>query len=302
VTEYDPTAGRKFADLSPDEQRLLLEAHGEPARDYHPGFDPEPQRGYEPIQPQGNDWRAMLRRIFAPIIAIGAFVVKYGAFALKGKFFFGIFISFGFYLWYGGLWFAVGLIVLLFVHEMGHLIEAKRQGLDVSAPMFIPFLGAAILLRENPRDAWHEARIALAGPLLGSAGAAVIYALGAAEDSNRLKGIAFLGFFLNLFNLLPVVPLDGGRAVAALHPALWAVGFAALVALAVLRPNGILILIVLFSGMELWRRWQSRDHPEMQSYYRVLPWQRIAVAVTYFGLAALLVLGMHASQVPHSSF
>jgi len=264
-----------------------------------PQYELPEQYEYNPIQPQ-RTWRDFVRRIWAPIAAAGALVVKFAPFLLKGKFFFSIFISFGVYLWIGGPWFAVGLIVLLFVHEMGHVIEAKRQGLDVSAPMFVPLLGAAITLRENPRDAWHEARLALAGPIVGSIGAAAFYALGVAEDSNRLKAIAFLGFFINLFNLLPVVPLDGGRAVAALHPSLWLVGLLGLGALVVLRPNPILILILFFAAMELWRRWQARGDPAARSYYRVLPWQRLSVAAMYFGLAALLVLGMHETHVPRN--
>jgi len=259
---------------------------------------PEPYREYEPIQPEPG-WKNTLRRVWAPIAAAGAALYKYGVILFKAKFLLSIFISFGFYVWLGGVWFAVGLIVPLFVHEMGHVLEAKRQGLNVTAPMFIPLLGAMITLKENPRDAWHEARLALAGPILGSLGAAAIYLAGVAEDSNRLKAIAFLGFFLNLFNLLPIVPLDGGRAVAALHPALWGVGLVALAGLVVLRPNPILILILVFAAMELWRRWQMRGHPMAQAYYRVLPWQRAAVAVAYFGLAALLVLGMHETHVPH---
>ena len=150
-----------------------------------PYSPPEPYRDYEPIQPEPG-WRATLRKAWAPLAAAGAALVKYGAVLFKAKFFFSIFVSFGVYLWIGGVWFAVGLIVLLFVHEMGHVIEAKHQGLDVTAPMFIPLLGAMITLRENPRDAWHEARLALAGPILGSLGAAAIYLAGVAEDSNRL--------------------------------------------------------------------------------------------------------------------
>ena len=267
----------------------------EPPAPYQPPEDYQ----YNPVQPQ-RSWRDVLRRLWAPIAAAGAFLAKFGAVLLKAKFFFSIFISFGLYLWIGGPWFAAGLIVLLFVHEMGHVIEARRQGLPVSAPMFIPLLGAVITMKENPRDAWHEARIALAGPIVGSLGAAAIYALGVAEDSNKLKAIAFLGFFINLFNLLPIVPLDGGRAVAALHPALWLVGLAGLGALVVIRPNPILILILVFAAMELWRRWQMRGHPAARAYYRVLLWQRAAVAVAYFGLAALLVLGMHETHVPRN--
>ena len=258
-------------------------------------------RGYEPIQPRGGrDWRASLRKLLAPIGAIAAFVAKFGAVLLKFKFLFSMFVSAGFYVWLGGWWFGVGLILLLFVHEMGHVIEAKRQGLSVSVPVFIPFMGALITMKQMPHNAWREARLALAGPLLGSAGALALYILGAAYDSQQLKALAFLGFLINLFNLLPVIPLDGGRITAALHPALWFLGFGALLALVIYQPNPILIVILLLAGSELWRRWQVRRVPQMREYYRVRPHQRLIVGFLYFGLAAALVLGMHAAHVPHS--
>jgi Zn-dependent protease len=256
-------------------------------------------RDYDPIQPRGTDWREVGRKLWAPIAAVGAFIAKFGVAILKFKFLFGLFLSFGFYLWFGGIWFAVGLIGLIFVHEMGHWLEAKRQGLPVSAPLFIPFIGASIFLKEQPANAWREAQLALAGPLLGSLGALAVYGVGVAEDSNRLKAIAFLGFFINLFNLLPVVPLDGGRIVGAIHPAIWVLGLVALVGLVILRPNGLLVLILVFAAMELWQRWQRRRFGGDRTYYSVRPWQRIATATAYFGLAALLVLGMHATHVPH---
>jgi Zn-dependent protease len=236
----------------------------------------------------------------APIGAIAAFLAKFGAVLLKFKFLFSMFVSAGFYVWLGGWWFGIGLILLLFVHEMGHVIEAKRQGLPVSVPVFIPFMGALITMKQMPHNAWREARLAIAGPLLGSAGALALYILGAAYDSQQLKALAFLGFLINLFNLLPVIPLDGGRITAALHPALWFLGFLALLALVIYQPNPILILILLLAGSELWRRWQMRRVPQMQEYYRVRPHQRLIVGLLYFGLAAALVLGMHATHVPHS--
>ena len=260
---------------------------------------PRDFRDYEPVQPRGTDWRELGRKIWAPFAAIGAFIAKFGVGILKYKFLLGLFISFGAYLWYGGIWFAAGLVGLIFVHEMGHWLEAKRQGLPVSAPLFIPFLGASIFLKEHPESAWREFQLAIAGPLLGSLGALAVYVVGAAEDSNRLKAIAFLGFFINLFNLLPVVPLDGGRIVAAIHPALWVLGLLALLALVLYRPNGILVLILVFAAMELWQRWQSRRFGGSGAYYSVLPWQRGVAAIAYFGLAALLVLGMHETHVPH---
>jgi Zn-dependent protease len=244
----------------------------------------------------------LLRKALGPFIAIGALLAKFGGLLFKAKFFFSIFISAALYVWYGGWWFGIGLVVLLFVHEMGHVIEAKRQGLPVSAPVFIPFLGAAILMKEMPHDAWNEAKVGIAGPLLGSAGALALWIAGEAADSNPLKAIAFLGFLINLFNLLPVIPLDGGRIVGALHPALWAVGFLALLGLVFVRPNPLLLLILVFSGMELWNRWRVRNHPELQSYYRVKPAQRATMAVLYFGLAILLVIGMHETHVPTDLF
>jgi Zn-dependent protease len=275
-----------MTELTPEERDRLAElAYYE---------SPDPIR-HEPRFP-------LLRKALGPFIAIGALLVKFGGLLFKAKFFFSIFISAAFYVWYGGWWFGIGLIVLLFVHEMGHVIEAKRQGLPVSAPVFIPFLGAAIIMKEMPHDAWNEAKVGIAGPLLGSAGALALWIAGEATDSNSLKAIAFLGFLLNLFNLLPVIPLDGGRIVGALHPALWAVGFLALLGLVFIRPNPLLLLILLFSGMELWNRWRARKHPESQSYYRVKPSRRVTMAVLYFGLAILLVIGMHATHVPRDLF
>ena len=271
-----------------------------------PQYDPdEPRelprefRDYEPIQPRGTDWREIGRRIWAPIAAIGAFIAKFGVGILKYKFLLGLFISFGAYLWYGGIWFAVGLIGLIFVHEMGHWLEAKRQGLPVSAPLFIPFLGASIFLKEHPESAWREFQLAIAGPLLGSLGAFAVYALAEAEDSNRLRAIAFLGFFINLFNLLPVVPLDGGRIVTAIHPALWLLGLLGLLALVIWRPNGLLVLILFFAAMELWQRWQQRRLGGAGAYYAVTPSQRLIAGISYFGLAVLLVVAMHETHVPH---
>ena len=271
----------RMTELTPEERARLAElAYYEP---------PEPVR-HEPRFP-------LLRKLAAPLLAIGALAVKFGGVLLKFKFLFSMFVSAAFYVWFGGWWFGIGLVFLLFVHEMGHVLEAKRQGLPVSAPLFIPFLGALITLKQMPHNAWNEAKLAIAGPIVGSAGAAAVWIAGEAADSNHLKALAFLGFLINLFNLLPVVPLDGGRIVAALHPALWLVGFLALLGLVFVAPNPILIIILIFSGMELWQRWRTRNHPELQEYYRVTRRQRAIIAVLYFGLAVLLVLGMEATHL-----
>jgi Zn-dependent protease len=272
----------------------------------------EPELRYEPYEPP--DWAEpspirheprfrLLRKLAAPFIFLGVMLWKF-KFVLAAIFKFKVFtvagsmlVSVGAYALIWGWAFAVGFVVLLFIHEMGHALEAKRQGLKVGAPFFIPFMGAVIALKQMPHNAWREAQLALAGPIVGSLGAAAFWAYGEATGTELLVALAFTGFFLNLFNLLPIVPLDGGRAVAALHPAFWAVGLVGLLALVFLAPNPILILILVLGGMELWRRWRERKFPELQEYYRVTPAQRIAVGVTYVGLAVLLVLAMDASFI-----
>src|SRR5262245_115722 len=255
----------------------------------------------QPVRPEKSaPGRSRWRRLLAPIVAAGAALAKFAPVLVKSKFLLSMLISAAFYVWLGGWWFGVGLILLLFVHEMGHVLEARRQGLPVSVPVFIPFMGALISMKRLPRDAWREARLAIAGPLLGSAGALALYLIGTAYDSPHLKALAFLGFLLNLFNLLPVVPLDGGRITAALHPALWLLGLAALLAVVLYQPNPILSLVLVFAGSELLRRWRARHLPEMRRYYAVRPHQRLIIGALYFGLAAALVLGMHAAHVPNA--
>ena len=263
----------------------------------------DPYEPYEPAPVRPEPRFRLLRKLAAPLILLGAFFAKF-KFILLAIFKFKVvttslsmLVSIGAYTLLWGWKFALGFVVLLFVHEAGHALEAKRQGLPVSAPIFIPFLGAAILLKENPQNVWREAQIALAGPIIGSLGAAAVWWYGEATDNNLLIALAFTGFFLNLFNLLPIVPLDGGRAVAALHPAFWLVGLIGLAALTFFAPNPILILILAVSAFELWNRWRARGTPEYQGYYRIAAWQRVAVAVVYLGLAAALAVAMSASYI-----
>jgi len=258
------------------------------------------ERGYEPVQPRGGALD-LARKLAVPIVAAGLALLKFGGLLLKLKVVttgVSMLVSVAAYAWIWGLPFAIGFVLLIFVHELGHVIELRRQGVRASAPLFIPFLGAVIGMKELPADAWKEARVALAGPILGSLGAAAVWALGAALDSELLVAIAFVGFFLNLFNLIPIVPLDGGRAVAALHPVLWLVGLVMMVGLVVVRPNPILLFIVVLGGLDLWRRWRERG--DAAEYYRLPVSQRAAVGVVYLGLVAVLALAMSATYVERS--
>jgi len=206
---------------------------------------------------------------------------------------------------YATIWgwqFAAGFVLLLFVHEMGHVIQLRREGVSASPPMFIPFLGAVISARTLGGNALAEARVGLAGPILGSVGATVCVVLWHATGSDLFRALAYFGFFLNLFNLLPIVPLDGGRAMAAMAPWMWFVGFAALIPLIFVLNSPILLLIILFAGFEFRRRWQRRrsGDPAEEAYYRVKPLDRVAVAAVYLALIALLVTGMHATYLARS--
>jgi Zn-dependent protease len=196
--------------------------------------------------------------------------------------------------------FAAGFVVLLFLHEMGHVIALRREGIKASAPMFVPFMGAMIFARSLGDNALAEARVGLAGPILGSIAAAIVAAIGELTGSSLLIALAYFGFFINLFNLLPVVPLDGGRAMAAMAPWMWFLGFGALVAMAILEPgNPILLIIVIFAGFQSWHRWQQRRTRSLEqaAYYRVAPRHRMMVGAVYIGLIALLVFGMSETHI-----
>jgi Zn-dependent protease len=204
---------------------------------------------------------------------------------------------------YGLIWgwkFGLGFVLLLLLHELGHVFQLRREGVKASAPMFIPFMGAFIGAKSFGKDAGAEARVGLAGPILGSIATLVPLAIYLAGGGDFFRALAFTGFFLNLFNLLPVVPLDGGRAMAALSPWMWIAGFAGLVALAIFFPNPIVLLIVLFAGLETFSRFRNRKSPESRRYHDIRPLTRFGVAIVYIGLAAALTLGMHFTHLPRT--
>ena len=269
-----------------------------------PEIRPEPY--YPPTYvPEPVDRRPWWKGTLGVLGAAALLILKFGA-KLKGvllllpklKLFTtsaSMLVSIGAYALIWGWKFAVGLVLLLLVHEMGHVLQARREGLDASAPLFIPFLGAAIALKELPKNAAVEARVGLAGPVLGSLGACVPLAIWLATGEEYWQALAFFGFFLNLFNLAPVLPLDGGRAMSALTPWMWIVGYALLVVATFAFPNPIMFLILIFGGLETYRRLKERKHPENQRFHTLRPATRAAVAATYIGLALALVVGMEAT-------
>jgi Zn-dependent protease len=288
-------------------------ALGGPVLDGPPGLNgAAEQQGGATIdgEPFGKPRRGLHKRIGSALAGVVALVAKFGA-ALKallvalpnlkllttaGT----ALVSVAAYSLFWGWEFAAGFVVLLFVHEMGHVIALRREGIKASAPMFVPFLGALITARSLGDNALAEARVGLAGPILGSLGAAVVAVIAVVAGSTMLLALAYVGFFLNLFNLLPVLPLDGGRAMAAMAPWMWFVGFAALIPIAILLHGSFIILLILvFGGREVWRRWQLRKTRSLEqaAYYRVAPRHRLIVGAIYIGLIVALAVGMAETHV-----
>jgi len=271
-------------------------------------LQPEPHYGPPPEPTRGQKIKKLLAPLGVGLVLIVKFFGKLKFLVLPALKFFPVILktggtmllSIGAYALAWGVWFAIGFVLLIFVHECGHLIAAKRLGLKVGAPVFIPFMGALIALKEAPRNAWIEAQVGIGGPLLGALGAAVCVLIFLASGNPMFRALAYTGFFLNLFNLMPVGFLDGGRIVTALSPWLWIAGFAILVLMTVTHPNFLLILILVVSVPRLISLFRRKSDAERR-YFEVEPWQRWTMSAMYFGLIVLLVVGMEMTLIPHDT-
>jgi Zn-dependent protease len=279
-----------------------IPAAGPPSEIGEPGQAPPPEIAPEPQRPW---WR----RGLSWLVVAGAFLLKFGKAALlllpKAKLLTTsgtMLVSIAAYSLLWGWKFALGFVLLLFVHEMGHVIALRREGIEASAPMFIPFLGAAVMAKSLGDDATAEARVGLAGPILGTLGCLALLPVAVSTGEDFWYALVFTGLFLNLFNLLPVVPLDGGRAMAALSPWMWFVGLFAMALLAFAFPNPVILLILLLAVFETYRRWKARSSgsDEVNAYYRVKPSHRLAILGVYLGLIVVCAVGMGLTHVERS--
>jgi Zn-dependent protease len=262
---------------------------------------PRPQPTYEPLKREGGLW-SVIKRLLAPLVAVGVLLAKFKGLALlilKFKFVgtaLTMLVSVAAYALLFPVWFAVGIVVLIWVHEMGHVLQLRREGIPASAPMFIPFLGAFVAMKQMPKDALAEARVGLAGPVLGTLGGLATLGLYVATREPLFLGLAYFDFIINLFNLAPLLPLDGGRAVGAMSPVFQLLGLFAMVALFFVAP--IMAIIALIGLPELWKRWKIRNTPEGLAYYDIPLRNRVAVGAVYVGLVLVLGLLTGATFVP----
>jgi Zn-dependent protease len=197
-------------------------------------------------------------------------------------------------IWYeamqGGWLFGVGFVLMLLIHELGHGYEIKRAGLAAGYPVFIPFLGAMIALKEQPRSPLQEARIALAGPIWGAAASVATAALYLATHQRLYLSLAYTGFFLNLFNLTPLGFLDGGRVSRVLSRHAWILGLVIFAGLFIVTQTPQLLLIGILALMNVFQRTPAA--PELIS-----PAARAGVAARYLGLCAALAAGAAFSRM-----
>jgi Zn-dependent protease len=216
------------------------------------------------------------------------------------KTFLSMFVTIWVYSLMFGWRFAAGFVFLILVHEMGHVIAAKMVGLPVSAPLFIPFIGASIVMKENPRDAWTEALMAYGGPLAGCIGSWICWFIALQFHLNWVLAVASLSFLINLFNMIPVPPLDGGRICAAVSPWFWLIGLV-LLGLSVVYFHAwnsiVIILLVLFVAFpRIKQTLFGASDPVLKAYYQTHISNRLTMAFLYLGLLAALMLGYWDAQ------
>ncbi len=220
------------------------------------------------------------------ITILGLFkFAKFGKFALSAG---SMLLTIATYAWIYGWKYAVGFVGLIFCHEMGHFMTAKQRGLNVGAPTFIPFVGAWIQLKDQPHDAETEAYIGIAGPMVGTAAAFACYLLSDGQKSLMLA-LAYAGFMINLFNLIPVSPMDGGRILGIVSPKLWGIGLLILLFTFFIQPNPIIILIAIMAIPQVWAAWRNKiSFP--QGYYDVSATIRFKYLIQYLVLLGFLLL------------
>lgn len=240
------------------------------------------------------------------LVAVGVLLAKFGKVALLGltkfkglfslakfgQFFttgLSMFVSIGFYAMLWTWKFALGFVLLLFIHEMGHVLMLRRHGLKASTPVFVPFMGAAVFLREHPQDARTEAEIGIGGPFLGTLGSLGCLGLFFLTGYPLFLALTYVGFLINLFNLVPLTPLDGGRVAAAISPKLWLVGLIALLVAYFKWHNPIMVFILIVSAPKVWHTLKEGPDP---AYYTVAPAVRATLTALYLGLALSLGIGM----------
>jgi len=168
--------------------------------------------------------------------------------------------------WYG--WrFALGFVLSIYVHEMGHVACLRRYGIAATAPMFIPGFGALVLLKQRPATRTQDARVGLAGPIWGLGAAIAAALIGALASSPLCYAVAHAGAWINLFNLIPVWQLDGGRGFNALNRRQRGIALAGALSMWVMTQDSMLLLVSLGAGYRLFTK-DAPDQPDRGALFQ----------------------------------
>ena len=194
-------------------------------------------------------------------------------------------LSIGAYAIEWGWLFALGFVLLIFVHEMGHAVAMRLEGIPAGAPVFIPFVGAFVAMQGQPRDAAVEARVALAGPVVGSLAAWAVLGAGFALEQPLLAALGHTAVLLNLFNLVPVPPLDGGRIAGAFTRTYWVTGYSVGIIALLVTGSPILLVVLVVGLFTLVRRWRD----PVPGYDALPSRQRALIGLAYAALVLSLV-------------
>lgn len=268
-----------------------------PPPEEQPPYQPF-QQYYSPTPPASRPRYRQRGGFLGGLIALLAALWAYGKYALIFLLKFGAFktlitlaISFGFYAVLFGPWFAIGLVVMILLHEMGHVVEIRRQGMQASAPLFIPFFGAAIFQRQHPTDALKQAQIGIAGPIAGTVAATAAFVMYGATHSPVVLLWAYIGFLINLFNLIPLGMLDGGWILAVVSKWFQVVGLLALVGATLVIGFSPILLIIVFLGIPAVI---ERFRNDMSPYYQSVPIPaRLAMGGAWLLLTGYLAFAFH---------
>ena len=196
--------------------------------------------------------------------------------------------------------FGVGIVLLILVHESGHVVVARVMGMPVTLPVMIPFLGAFVSMKQQPRTVAQESVMAIGGPILGSLAAGLCYlgylAMPTSSTGHLLRALAYFGFLINLFNLVPVTPLDGGRVLSLLSKWFNVAGLGIAAALLLYEMTAgnsvspVLFLVLIFGAFSTIQRFRSTTlNP---AYYAVAAQTKWTIGLIYLGLLLALGLGM----------
>jgi Zn-dependent protease len=180
----------------------------------------------------------------------------------------------------------LGFLGITLIHEIGHAVAIRAKGLRAGFMVFIPFIGGAVTLRDQPRTVYDDAQIGLAGPIAGTLASLVCLQVYKWLDDPVWLFISLLGFALNLFNLIPLGMLDGGRISAAVTKWMWLLGGGAVVYKLIDQPNPLIIVIAILAAFQVYAsivREKTDEH-----FYEITAERRALVAVVYFALVIFL--------------